>query len=511
MSMLFAPPLRFVTPRLSLIAGAISLALASAGHTAVEADNPSQILSTQPIDDGLHTAINLDQLARQAVSVDAESAAAAIQQLRAAGPAGLQALLQTHRQDLQRLWIPTPMPTSAPAHEEPFDGGTSSPTATIPARPSHTMNVLLAGVQQAWLEAQSGQPKLTRLRHATEQVAAQRDAHASGLFWHTDLAAAKRAAAELQRPILSLRLLGRLDEEMSCANSRLFRTTLYCDPAISRRLRDGFVLHWESVRPVPRMIIDYGDGRRLEQTITGNSVHYLLSPDGKPLDALPGLYSPGEFTAWLDQGDALAVWIENWDADRRAPYLRAYHQQQLKQADPAGNPDMVWRSWLGANGHPAEPEATAAMAARLTLSKNAIEVRPLRQAGILAPPADSLASVLERDSERRHAELTLSPAARALIRAKLGADQDPERFASMIDNLERSIAGDTALNELVLRPRLRQWFVDDRIPTDLGELTELLYAELFLTPLDDPWMGMANIAFWPAIDHGGMTVPSGAP
>ncbi len=58
------------------------------------------------------------------------------------------------------------------------------------------------------------------------------------------------------------------------------------------------MLHWQSVRPVPRVTIDFGDGRKLERTLTGNSAHYVLASDGTPLDVLPGLYSPLAFQQW---------------------------------------------------------------------------------------------------------------------------------------------------------------------------------------------------------------------
>src|SRR5262249_30279207 len=58
------------------------------------------------------------------------------------------------------------------------------------------------------------------------------------LFWYTDLGAAKAAARASGKPILSLRLMGRLDEEFSCANSRFFRTVFYNNREINQILRD---------------------------------------------------------------------------------------------------------------------------------------------------------------------------------------------------------------------------------------------------------------------------------
>ena len=134
---------------------------------------------------------------------------------------------------------------------------------------------------------------------AIDQIGAQRSCTVSRLYWYTDLAEAKAAAERTGRPILSLRMLGKLTDEFSCANSRFFRTALYSNKEISDYLRDNFVLHWQSVRPVPRVTIDFGDGRKLERTLTGNSAHYVLASDGTPLDVLPGLYSPQEFLNWL--------------------------------------------------------------------------------------------------------------------------------------------------------------------------------------------------------------------
>lgn len=156
-----------------------------------------------------------------------------------------------------------------------------------------------------------------RASAALDAICAQKDAHTARLYWFTDLAAATAEARRTRRPILSLRLLGRLDEELSCANSRFFRKLLYPDPQINQVLRRDFVLHWQSLRPVPRVTIDFGDGRRVERTLTGNSVHVVLDGRGRAVDALPGLMSREVFLEQLAQAQRLA------QADRRE--LRALH------------------------------------------------------------------------------------------------------------------------------------------------------------------------------------------
>jgi hypothetical protein len=145
------------------------------------------------------------------------------------------------------------------------------------------------------LAAGESRPEWTRLRAAIDAAAHQRDAAWSGLYWYTSLPDALAAAKREGKPVLSLRLLGNLDEELSCANSRFFRTALYANAAISEEFRRNWILHWESVRPVPKVTIDFGDGRTLVRTVTGNSLHYVLDADGKARDVIPGLWGPEEF------------------------------------------------------------------------------------------------------------------------------------------------------------------------------------------------------------------------
>src|SRR4051794_12728476 len=176
---------------------------------------------------------------------------------------------------------------------------------------------------------------VARFRAALDRVCRQRDCYASHLYWHTDLIEATVAARAQHKPILSLRLLGNLDDELSCANSRFFRTTLYADPRISRVLRDKFILHWSSERPVPRVTIDFGDGRKLCSTITGNSAHYLLDATGRPLDVVPGLYAPDAFLWQLN--DLLALGKESPDDAA----LHEYHARKFNTASDKREAELL--------------------------------------------------------------------------------------------------------------------------------------------------------------------------
>jgi hypothetical protein len=158
------------------------------------------------------------------------------------------------------------------------------------------------------------------------------------LDWFTDLDAAIAVARRTRKPILSLRLLGRLDEELSCANSRFFRKSLYPDPEINRVLREQFVLHWESVRPVPIVTIDFGDGRRVVRTLTGNSAHLVLDSHGRAVDVLPGLFDRDTFLALLAQAARFAA------ADRRV--LARLHARARTPLPPPVAPSRAFAASL---------------------------------------------------------------------------------------------------------------------------------------------------------------------
>ncbi|HYI11622.1 MAG TPA: hypothetical protein VEK57_21370 [Thermoanaerobaculia bacterium] len=308
-----------------------------------------------------------------------------------------------------------------------------------------------------------------------DRVCAQRDCSASRLFWYTDLEEAKAAARRLRRPIVSLHLLGRLDEEVSCANSRFFRVMLYSDPAIASVLRDDFVMHWHSVRPVPRITIDLGNGRTIRQTITGNSVHYLLDYDGTPLDALAGLYSPKEFTTRLEQW---TTWFRKLRQYDRISAIRGYHMGRAMQTG-------ILAAGLGIAGVSEEwtpaRKANAYEAARRAGTKSLIEGPVLQQVelGVRVDVPRRLYELGEQSID----SVQFSEPSLALMRRK------QELTPELLHNLRRSVAADTLFNEYELHRRLHVWYAYGEVMT-LEKLNDRVYAELFLTPTGDPWMGL---------------------
>jgi hypothetical protein len=107
------------------------------------------------------------------------------------------------------------------------------------------------------------------------------------------------------------------------------RTVLYANRQLSDYLRDSYVLLWTSERPVPKVTIDFGDGRTMERTVTGNAVHYVLDGQGRPLDAIPGLYAPLEFTLLVARSHQLHRELAGKPGVERAALLQVYHRSRV--------------------------------------------------------------------------------------------------------------------------------------------------------------------------------------
>jgi len=336
-------------------------------------------------------------------------------------------------------------------------------------------------------------------RQALDLVCAQVDCASSRLYWHTDFAAARAEAARSGKPTVLLRLLGRLDEQLSCANSRYFRLVLYSDPYIAGWLRDNAVLYWTSERPVPQVTVDFGDGRRLVGTVTGNSIHYMLDPHGRLVDAMPGLHTPQRFLAWLQDAAAMARQWEPLDDKDFAARSRSEHELLDRKVLDELVAELVERGWSRRAAREAwlaepvpEGEATpptADEAARLALSKSVAESPLLAAVGRrpLAPEDSNAVSALVLT---RRWGARLSPESRALVEARAPAAAR-ENLDMALLRLEGRLAQDGLRNEAFLHRAIHQELAHVYGLWTWQDLNNWVYTTLFLTPASDPWLGLA--------------------
>lgn len=343
-----------------------------------------------------------------------------------------------------------------------------------------------------------------RFESAIDSVCKQRDCAWSGLYWYTDFEAAKAAAQSQHKPILTLRLLGNLDEELSCANSRFFRTLLYSNSEISAYLRANFILHWKSVRPVPVVKIDFGDGRIMTRTLTGNSIHYVVAPDGTVLDGLPGLYAPKAFLTQLQEMRRLADGYASW-RDKRAS-LAAYHSARLTSARRTAGSG---KNGVRAGEVRVSQLSSAWDAAPIAVSKGGTEIPMLDRAwfGKRQRPITNMEMTWKTMIADDDDFAALDEHSLALIRTKR-TDGRNDTFKAMLKSLKKSLTADTLHNEYDLHTRIHEWLLSGA--ADLESFNRGVYEELFLTPDSDRWLGLYPSDAYLAIDGDGITTTSAA-
>jgi len=109
---------------------------------------------------------------------------------------------------------------------------------------------------------------------------------------------------------------------------------LFSDEKVANDINDKFEPVWVSVREVPIVTIDFGNGRKLTRTLHGNVATYVLTADGTIVDILPGLYERDEYLKQLDS----LFWVHHYLPSTRDPkaFLADYHHAQFESIKTSG-------------------------------------------------------------------------------------------------------------------------------------------------------------------------------
>ena len=76
----------------------------------------------------------------------------------------------------------------------------------------------------------------------------------------------------------------------------------------------------------------------------------------------------------------------------------------------------------------------------------------------------------------------------------------------LVRAFESSMTLDTVRNEYLLHRRIHERFIENDVVTaNIDPLNEWVYAELFLTPSSDPWLGLAPNDIYTALEQDGRT------
>jgi hypothetical protein len=320
---------------------------------------------------------------------------------------------------------------------------------------------------------------------------------------------------------------------------------LYGNRELANWLKSNFVLHWKSTRPVPKITIDFGDGRVLERTITGNAFHYVLDSRGRFADAIPGLMGAEPFKAGVNKARLFAARSASLSDTAYREARTQWHERQYENNLVRWSNDLGETPGAAARPNPGNPPAARAI--ERARGKDSIEgtvvrkitpnaesaVRRARGKGLVeAPILDAIARAelekarkaeIQAAAEMTYAALLarteavgwdtlsarylegvrLTPSSRKIVErhnpdlalkaiALAGSKrrvEDP--MARMIRTFESSLAVDTVRNEYEFHTLIHDRARSGALDIALEDITEWIYAEIFLTPSDDPWLGLA--------------------
>ena len=91
---------------------------------------------------------------------------------------------------------------------------------------------------------------------------------------------------------------------------------LFSNQEIADFINENFEPAWESVRPVPRITIDFGNGTVIDRTLHGNVATYICDADQIVQDVLPGVYSQAGYLKQLKKI------LERWQSEHPASTIR---------------------------------------------------------------------------------------------------------------------------------------------------------------------------------------------
>jgi hypothetical protein len=208
---------------------------------------------------------------------------------------------------------------------------------------------------------------------------------------------------------------------------------------------------WESVRPVPLVRVDFGNGTVLTRTLHGNIATYACTADGQVLDILPGIYTPAAYLQGLQQLRLLANYVDQQGKPSREARLRDYHKGQ---ADALKKKEMPARFINFAD-----------------MMKGRIEGGIK---AILLPGGKGIGAARAASARSKVEEPTV---------------ESKEDLASW-----KALTEDTQQNETERRRQIHEMLTSTG-PVKPTAVTRRLYKDVLHADLDDPYLGLGSVLF----------------
>jgi hypothetical protein len=221
---------------------------------------------------------------------------------------------------------------------------------------------------------------------------------------------------------------------------------LFSRDDVATFINKNFEPVWQSVRPVPIVRIDFGNGTVLTRTLHGNIATYGCTAEGQVLDVVAGIYAPAAYLERLTQLRLLGNYVDQQGPARRAERLRSYHQGQLE-----------------------------------ALKKN------------VAPPV--FVNVADRAKKKIEGGVlaVLTPGGRRPAVPVKADDKIDLRAPDDLANW-KVLARDTQVNELVRRRQVHEMLAGAGLARP-ESLTKRIYKDVLNADLDDPYLGQGGDLF----------------
>jgi hypothetical protein len=263
---------------------------------------------------------------------------------------------------------------------------------------------------------------------------------------------------------------------------------------------------WETVRPVPLVHVDFGNGNVLTRTLQGNIATYVCTADGYVVDVLPCIYDPVGYRQGLEQLSLLATVIAKQPSSPGfATLLENYHLTLLNPGwdRPVGPVTGGLGFEGGAGGMPNGGAQLGGISGSLGgglgfgggASGNMGGAGGMPKGGAQLGMAGGLGIGGVR-----------GPLAGGGGKFGIegGFSSTNEQIADMervppLDSAEdlanwKALRQDTRLNETVRRRQIHAMLADKGLVRP-GEIMKFIYKEVLHTDLDDPYMGLGNVLF----------------
>lgn len=233
---------------------------------------------------------------------------------------------------------------------------------------------------------------------------------------------------------------------------------MFSQERVADFINQSFEPVWESVRPVPIVRIDFGNGNVLTRTLHGNILTSVCLPSGLLVDALPGIYRVEEYLAQLNLLGAVAKNAQTSPEARRDALVRAYHRGQVQVLKKNVQPDQVAaeKKMVPITKYVIETPIEWDLLAMRTLPKSQAQSRPEAKPALTAP----------EDVARWY--------------------EDVARWIELEE--------DTRLNERTRRLQIHELLARrGLVPPE--QVTRPIYKEVLHADLDDPYLGLGQALF----------------